>query len=253
MIVIALLGCSPSPTTIVDLDSEGTTTTPYGISVAGLKNLYIDGTHSIGTTACITATITANDLYGEFSESLILQDDSGGIELKVDLDSNLYLYPIGATISLYCSDLWLTSNGGTIFMGGEPSADSDVETLSIDEFEARLLGIDYQSDIIAPQMVTIAELNTSLISCFVSIESLTLLSDEEYTSFCSYDEDSGRRLSTSHTLTDESGDQIELFVPSSVSYAAEVIPSGSLTLYAILNSFYGSYSLQLVERRILAK
>ncbi len=254
LLALLAVACAPTPTDITSSsDSYSDITSQSTISIAALKNLYIDGSHSINKTVSVTGSITANDLYGEYPESLVVQDSSGAIEIKVDLEGSLHQYSIGTTITLYCSDIWIASNGGTIYLGDEPTADDIVDTLSLSDFERRLLDVNSDSDILSPLRTTIAELSTSLISTYIYIEGLTLLDDGGDRSFCTYDEESGCRLSTTHTLVDGDGSDIELFVASTVIYAEESIPTGELTLYGILYGYYGNYSLRLVERRITAK
>ena len=61
---------------------------PATNSIAHLKSL-CDGRSSVVITDEITIVgfITANDLYGEFYKSLVLEDASGGITVAADLES----------------------------------------------------------------------------------------------------------------------------------------------------------------------
>lgn len=242
------MSCKPTPSNVVEESYDDGGSRYY--SIAGLKNLYQDDSHRISDVVYVVASITANDLYGEYDERIVVEDDSGAIEISVDLEDDLYLFGIGTQITLYCTDLWLGGYGGTIILGAEQSSDSVVDPIALEDFDRRLLSVDYDCAIRAPQELTIADITTKYISCFIKLSGLEFVADGDNNSFCRYDTELGRRLSTTHTLRDESGSEIDLYVPSSAIYANEEIPSGRVTIYSILSSYGGNYSVTLVEGRI---
>ena len=91
---------------------------PATNSIVYLKSL-CDGRSSVVVTEEITIEgfITANDLYGEFYKSLVLQDASGGITVAADLESVAEFCPFGYVATLRCQGLVLTDYGGKIQIG----------------------------------------------------------------------------------------------------------------------------------------
>ncbi len=249
-----LTNCKPTPKSVIyednDDNSSGGDYAALHSSIAALKSLYKGGSQRIGETVYIVGSITANDIFGEYGDRLIVEDDSGAIEICVDLEGDLSAYGIGTLITLYCSDLWLGGYGGTIVLGGEPSSDSVVETLSADEFGRKLLSANYDNEPRTPTSLTIDEITTRHISCYIMLSGLLFSDIEGDGSFCTYDDELGRRVTTTHLMCDADGRQISLYVPSTVIYADESLPNGSLQLYGILSSYGGNYSITLVERRI---
>lgn len=87
-------------------------------SVAYLKSL-CDGRNSVVVTQEITVQgyVAANDRYGEFTKSLVIEDATGGITVAADLESVADVCPFGYVATLRCHGLVLCDYGGKIQIG----------------------------------------------------------------------------------------------------------------------------------------
>ncbi len=226
-----------------DLDDNAPSTTS---SIISLKSKYIGSTTKLVETITICGQVVANDIRDEFTYTMILEDSTGAIEVSLDLDNIAYEFPLGCWATLVCDDLWLGSRGGTIVIGDEPTADDVVEMISEYDLDSRLFYVE-RGSIPYPTFVSISDLSSSLVSCFIGIKDLCFLTDEGST-FCQRDPDTGRSISTKHTLESRDGEQIELFVPSTIDYADDVIPRGYGNFYLILDLYAGGYSVRLIDR-----
>ncbi|MFI3305632.1 MAG: DUF5689 domain-containing protein [Rikenellaceae bacterium] len=246
-----IIACKPLPQSVIADDGDDASSGDYAaveVSIAYLKSLYQGEYRRVNEAVYIVASITANDAFGEYSDRLVVQDDSGAIEIAVELEDDLFNFGIGALLSLYCTDLWLGGYGGTITLGDEPTSDDVVEPLSVDLFGRKILILTYDSEPLAPTSLQIAEITTTHISRYIHLSALSFLDSD--TSFCKYDQELGRRVATSHPMVNAQGEQISLYVPSTVTYADEQLPQGQVNVYGILSSYGGTYSISLVERRI---
>lgn len=218
-------------------------------SIVALKSLYIDDSHSIAESVVISGIITANDVMGEFPNTLVIEDSSGAIELSVD-DLDLEAYAIGRELVLVCSDLWIASRGGTLLLGLE-STDVDNLVDQIDEAEfLRRSQYSTTTIVVEPRSVDISDIDTSLISCYVRLDGVTFITDGEEVRYCERDSESGQYLSTSHTIEDESGDQLEVYVYRRAIYCNDILPSGSGSICGILDKYGSKYSLRIVNYRV---
>ncbi len=252
-----MLGCSPKPDALVVTDSDGEnqeevgSAEGYNLSIAALKGLYIDGSHRLSEVAFITGSVTANDCMGEFPNTLILEDESGAIALSVDLDGAFSEYPIGGEVTLNCTDLWIRGDSGTLYLGTEPTSDRVVDVIEVDDLR-RITRV--KTDGVTPhrpRCVTLAELTPELVSCYIKLVDMRFLpNDEGVDTFCALDPETGRRISTSHTLEEIStAERIKLYLLSTVDYADESLPEGVGDLYCILERYGKSYSVRLVSHR----
>ncbi len=216
------------------------------LSIAALKDMYVDGSQRLTQVAYIRGIITANDLMGEFPNTMIIEDDSGAIEVSVDLGSSLTYFKLGCVVTLNCVDLWLGSSGGVLALGNEPTGDYSVDALSSSEFVQRSTIESYFNEPVA-RVLSIDDFNKDLISTYLRIDNLRFVDCEVGDHYCDRDPDSGRTIATTHTLEDESGSRVELYVPSTVAYADEQIPIGlEGSVYVILGYFGSQYSVRLV-------
>ena len=94
-------------------------------TVAYLKSL-CDGRSSAAVTQDITIRgfITANDLYGEFDRTIVVEDPSGGIAIAAGHPLLADDYPFGAVATVRCNGLTLCNYGGKIELGSEPGAET---------------------------------------------------------------------------------------------------------------------------------
>lgn len=246
---VLLLFCAPSTTLPDGLASDEENSSI--ISIAALKSLYVGGSQRLSDVIFISGSITANDHIGEFPNTLILEDDTGAVEVSVDLDEAYSTYKIGCYLTLNCTDLWIGSSGGALMVGGEPTGDYAVDALDLDTFSS-VAAVDGDATR-EPQSVTLSQLTQQLVSCFISISDVRFLeSVDEYGSvidtFCALNPDTGRRVSTTHTIEEvATGEQLSLYVASTVIYASDPLPNGSGVIYAILDRYGSSYSVSLVS------
>ncbi|MBS1593106.1 MAG: hypothetical protein JST90_02200 [Bacteroidetes bacterium] len=71
----------------------------------------------INDSIILSGIINAADRSGNFYKQLVLQDSTGGIQLKVDATGLYNEYPIGRRIFIKCKGLYLYNYLGTLEMG----------------------------------------------------------------------------------------------------------------------------------------
>ncbi len=240
-----LLSCSPSPAKVISEDANSTSPSGVNRSIAYLKSLYMGSLSPIVENCVIKGVVTGNDLWGEFVGSLIVEDDSGGIEIAVDLDNVAINYPVGSQVTLLCDGLYLGYNYGTLIIGSKPSVEEVVGDISESQLALRL---SCSGDVLPaiPTMTTIDQLCDEMNLRYLFLERLEFAS--ESTSYCDRDPETGRLISTTHRLIDEYGAVVNLFVPYTVEYGDVELPSSLVSISAILmGSFGGVYTLQLSD------
>lgn len=251
---LLLSGCSSDPQIPDGADEEGFSGAS-SLSIAALKSLYVGGSQRLTEVIFISGSITATDFMGEYPSTLIIEDDTGALKVSVDLDGAFSSYPIGGVVTINCTDLWIGSYGGTLLLGCEPTEDYVVDAIDIDDFKACSSVV--VEDVVArtPQAVTLSQLSQQLVACYLQLDGMRFLTtvDDEgevIDTFCALNDETGRRVTTIHTLEEvASGEQINLYVASTVDYANELLPSGEGSIYVTLSLYGSSYSVSLVSRR----
>ena len=82
------------------------------VSIAYLKSLCRGVLHPVTEDLWIEGCVVGNDLYGEFPDALVVEDESGGIEVLIDAKRLYRTFDSGSTVRVYCNGLALGDYGG---------------------------------------------------------------------------------------------------------------------------------------------
>lgn len=223
---------------------------PATNSIVYLKSL-CDGRSSVVVTEEITIEgfITANDLYGEFYKSLVLQDASGGITVAADLESVAELCPFGYVATLRCQGLVLTDYGGKIQIG-TVSEGSGAGRIPEEDF-ARYVSVRVPAgdETLRARTITLGDLSERLIDTRVRIDNIHFT--QPGATWCDTDPETGRSITTERTIADGQGRTLVVRSAGTCSYAREPLPSGTGTLYGIIDYFNGKYTLRVTNHDVV--
>jgi hypothetical protein len=88
------------------------------ISITEIKRLHIPNNfEKINEDLIIEGIVTANDRTDNFYKSIVIQDSTAGITVRLDGFSLFNIYPIGRKIFIRLKGLWLGDYGGMIQLG----------------------------------------------------------------------------------------------------------------------------------------
>lgn len=103
-------------------------------SIKELKSMYKSKPLSVSGNVWIKGTVISSDLTGNIYRELYIQDDTGGIDLKLGKTSLYSEYALGQTLYVYCDDLTLGAYNGMPQLGldQDSTASNEYETSYID-------------------------------------------------------------------------------------------------------------------------
>lgn len=237
---IATVGCS-TPPAYGEYDS--------GVSIAYLKSLCRGSSYDITDDITICGTVIANDHLGEFYKSIVIADDSGGIEVAID-KRDIYLdLPIHSRITIFCSGLSLGRLGGKIELGAHPTGDFPVDGIPADKF-SKYFKTEAGGTNTTPIEHTISGLKPTDISSYVLLRNLRI-SGELPDAWCAVE--NGEYIDTTHILEDADGFTLPLRVRSSCSYAGMPTPKGPFDIAGIIDYSDNTYYLRITNYAISEK
>jgi len=235
-------------TSCVDQDFDtppadpGSSTLVPNTTIAELKANHVAGAfEEITEDLIIEAIVVADDASGNFYRQLIVQDNTGGIELRINVNSLYNDYPIGRKIFVKCQGLWLGDYNGLIQMGAG---------IYDDDGDDRLAGLEAggvaehiekgpRGQEVVPQVVSIAELTTDIqnpyINTLIKLEEVEFVNPGE--PFATYDLVSGDRFSENRTVSDCNGNEIDLRSSGYSDFVSELTPAGKGPMVAIFGVF----------------
>ena len=88
-------------------------------SIAGLKQLHLSNNfEKILDDIIIEGVVIANDITDNFYKSIVVQDSTGGITIRLDGYSLFNKYPVGEGVFVRLKGLWMGDYAGMIQLGG---------------------------------------------------------------------------------------------------------------------------------------
>ncbi len=236
LLLASLLGCVKREFDEPPVGGEPVDVTP-NISIADLKALHITpgGFDTIKNDLIIGGVVVMDDRSGNYYKSLVIQDASGGIEVRFN-DGFLYnQFPIGRQIFIYCKDLILTDYNNLVQLsGGVLEQGGSVSSVGLTEVQVRqkivkgpMVGAP------APRTVRINELNNSHISTLIRLEGVQFIAADAGKTYA----DPITKNSINRTLMDCSGNKLVLRTSGYADFAGETTPTGNGTITGVLSVF----------------
>lgn len=206
-------------------------------SIQDIKNLYKGSLVNITQDLNVKAVVTANDATNNLSRYIYIEDETGGIKLRLNKTS-LYLenkYKIGAEVTIKAKDLYLDAVSGEIQLGGLfNGVIGNIEEADIYKY------IFYEGvkKTVTPTTISI---NTSP-NLDANVGKLIKLENVEFD-----DANAGVPFAgtstTNRTLRDCSGKTVIVRTNSSASFASTPTPAGKGSLIGVLSVFNGVYQI----------
>lgn len=143
------------------------------ISITEIKRLHIPNNfEKINEDLIIEGIVTANDRTDNFYKSIVIQDSTAGITVRLDGFSLFNIYPIGRKIFIRLKGLWLGDYGGMIQLGAGVNRSNPQfpELIPIPQplFDRVIVKGDLNQNVL-PIKLKIQDLNDSLQSMLVTL------------------------------------------------------------------------------------
>ncbi|MFR9503536.1 MAG: DUF5689 domain-containing protein [Rikenellaceae bacterium] len=199
-------------------------------TIEQIHTSYAAGLRTINEEVIVEGIVTANDEYGNFFKSFIIESEGYAIEVLDGLYDSYVKHPIGCHLSLRLNGLGLDRYLGLLRVGLVAPASS---SYTLDYMTADAIIDQHISQIgfgeeVTPQQREINELLEERAGEFILIDGLTL-----------HTEDGVERTWSDYALfRDKNLDTIWCYTSPYADFALSKIPQGTLSLRGILE--YGS-------------
>ena len=220
------------------------------VSIAHLKSLAKSESYTITDDISIEGYVVANDLFGEYHKSIVISDESGGIEIAIDTNKSATQFPISARVVVYCSGLTIGDYGGRLTLGATPAGHYTVDRISAKDISRYFLVDKSVPKAIEPTRLNINEIAEEHIGNYIRMDDVTF-SSQAGMSWCDKEPASGEYITTERTLHDRKGNALAVRTIAECLYRSEKIPSGYGVVCGIVEYFNGEYSLRIVNHQLL--
>lgn len=220
-----------------------------GHSIADLKRLCpADGTAKITRDMTLRAVVTANDLFGEFEKTLVVGDDSGGLEISIDHKAVNELFPTNAEVEIHCNGLAIGDYGGKPVLGAPPAGMYSVDRIPAVDLGRYIRVTDRNCGRRRAVPYDFSRLTTEDAGRYVRFEGVHFAETDAM--WCDRDPDSHAMLTTERTLVDAAGRTLSVRTLAGCLYAKEPVPGGTGSINGIIDYFNGKFSLRVCNREI---
>jgi DNA/RNA endonuclease YhcR with UshA esterase domain len=214
-------------------------------TIAQLKSrLTVSGSFvAIEDDVIIRGVVVADDRSGNFFQSIMLQDETAGIDVRISISNAYNFFPIGRELYIKCKGLVLGDNSGNIQLGGYTYTQNGSVRLGNIVNTAAFIFRSKKVGEPAPRVRTINELNASDISTLVRLENVEFapVDTAEF-----YADAAGLRT-LNRTVQDCNGNTITLRTSGFATFAVDLTPKGKGSLTAIYTVFGATKQLFIRE------
>jgi hypothetical protein len=216
---------------------------PTNTTIAEIKAMHTLGQYEeITDDAVLSALVISNDRAGNFFKQLVIQDATGGIEMRVDVADLHALYPVGRKIYLRAKGLWLGDYNGLIQLGAGEGVDDQgkPELIRIPEsiLSNYIIPATYGNPVV-PKVVTLDQLSLEDVSTLIQLDGMQFITADAGKVYA----DSA--LSTNRDIED-CAHRILIMRNSGYSdFRGQLTPTGNGTVIGILGVYRDDFQFMI--------
>ena len=215
-------------------------------TIKALKAMHVIGAiEKITQDIVIGGVIVADDKSGNFYKSIAIQDETGGITVRLDGTNLNTTYPVGRKIYIKLNGLYLGDYNRLIQIGGgiddTDPARPELAPIASTLFDQYILKGSLNNSV-TPKVVTVAELHDSLQSMLIQLNNMEFITSDTSKTYADAVAQATRNLSVKGC----GGNSLIVRTSGFSNFAGINVPNGNGSLLAVYTMF-GS-TKQLVIR-----
>lgn len=197
----------------------------------------------------IQGTVVANDKYDEISKRIVVADESGGIEVAIDMDNIESKIPLNSNIEIRVGGLYIGRQGKKCILGTKPTGEYVVDRLKESEIPLYIRFTDNKETVRAKRM-KIAEIENRHLLHYVCIDDVEFIDEELGLEWCDCDSLNQYVESIRH-ITD-GRDTLRVVCSAECEYASAQLPEGKLKMYGIVDYAQRDIALRITNNHSLS-
>lgn len=208
-------------------------------SIQDIKNKLSGNLTEITTDLNVTATVTANDNTGNLYKMVYIEDETGGIRLRLNR-TNLYLDPkfkIGEKITVATKGMYVGNVNGEIHLGG--LYQGAIGNLEDDQINIHVFDNKTNAPL-SPTVINVA--NAPALDAHVG--KLVKFDNVQFAE-SSTEQPYATTTDTNRTFEDCSGNTMVVRTSSFATFKNQTTPTGKGSLTGILSVYNGTYQIWL--------
>ena len=218
---------------------------PANKTIADIINVYtaaghLDSICHAGETFIVRATVVSSDEGGNFYKNMVIQDETGAIQLQINQSGLCHTYPVGQTVYLNCSGLVVGNYHGVYQVGWIYNGDvGRIDGHYLDRYLSR----DGLPQPVEPiDIMSAYDINEGNVCRLVRLHNVEFADDAVGKP---WSEDAA---TTSRTIKSVNGEAVTNLVVRTSNYAKfrkALVPGGTGDLIGVLSVYNSTYQLML--------
>lgn len=214
--------------------------------IADLKKLHVtpEGFDPITDDLIITGKVVMDDRSGNYYKTIVIQDETGGIEVKFNDGYLFNQFPIGRQIYIKCKGLILTDyNGLTQLIGSTLEEAGVLSSVGLTEAQVitNVVKGNYAATPVAPRVVSLAQLDESMVSTLIQLDDVQFVKADTGKTWA----DAVTKNSVNRKLESCNGLSTLVRTSGYADFAAQKVPGGKGSLVGVLGVYNGDYQLYI--------
>lgn len=218
---------------------------PVNITIAELKSRHTLGQYEqITDDATLAGLVVSDDTEENFFKQLVIQDATGGIEMRIEMSDLHNVYPVGRKVYVKAKGLWLGDYKGLIQLGAGQGVDDkgDPELIRIPEsLVAQYIVPATYGNATTPKTLTIDQLSLADVSTLVRFENVQFISADAGQTYA----DSTTTFADNSEIEDCAMQRLIIRTSDYASFARDLTPTENGTVEGILSIFGDVYQLTI--------
>lgn len=219
-------------------------------TIADLKAGYVfDQFDTITTDVIISGIVTADDKSGNFYKTMIIQDETAAIAIRLDMSDYYTRYPIGRRIFVKCRGLVLGDYSDLIQLGGfidNSTSQPSVEPIPYSMVDKFIVPGVYGLTV-DPKIVTIPQVSVSPDSMrkyqnmLIQFDDVEFISSDTAKTYA----DMVNQQSVNRKIKDCANQQVDVRTSNYATFGGTNLPNGNGPLVSIFSVYSGAPQLYI--------
>lgn len=190
----------------------------------------------------IGGRVVANDESGNFYKQLVIQDETGGIQVRLDAIGLFNEYPIGRKVALKCKGLTISDYNGLPQLSATEGSGSSITSIAIPEpLISDYLFNTVDTEDVGPTVLKISQVSPEMVNTLVKFEDVQFAVSSVSEPLA----DVVNKFSRNLDVEDCNENVILVRTSGYASFANEFSPSGKGSIEGILSVFRDDYQILL--------
>lgn len=194
----------------------------------------------------LKARIISSDDEGNVYKQMYVQDATSGLNIQIDQSNISKVYPLGQEVYLQIKGLYMGSYNGVMQLAAaplDPEKPNNTSRISFEKFKTLAFKDKWPApDKVIPTVTSISDLKDEMVCTLITLKDVSFVGGGEL-SYAEVGNDAPN--ASDRTLKDKKGSSITVRTSKYATFAADVLPSGTGEVTAILGKFRDTWQLTI--------